>query len=324
MLNQTTPIYGNQSYPGGFHKNGCDQDIGQFQLSWQNSGAVGIGSSLPGQNLGQPTYQAFECGTVPAATDSSCTTSGSGDAGSGLLNVTNGVGISYLNIDPRQLVGGLLGESNPCDATPPASGQVYICVAETQTTYYVGATTSTTNECLIFPYDMNPPAAPYPITLSPDDSVLHVGWSFAYDPANTVGDNADHFILYAQPDSSLTPDLQGNCATDGGQVDPTGWPIQQTVSTPTGSSNTLDLTGLHNKQCYDVSVIAFYADGTPGTPSPIVAAAPIPVWDYWRFYHAAGGQDDGGVHCQSAGGALVPLALLLTVLFWLSQRRRAR
>ena len=177
MLNQTTPIYGDETYPGGFHKEGCDQDTGQFQLSWSNSAAgsvstgVGLGNA---STVGLPTFQAFVCGTQPAATDSSCVVSGS-DAGTGLLNVTNGVGVSYLNVDPRSMIGQAIGETNPCDATPASSGSLYICVAETQTNLYYGTGGSTTsNQCLIFPYDMNPPAAPTGVTVSYGDAVTRL------------------------------------------------------------------------------------------------------------------------------------------------------
>jgi uncharacterized protein (TIGR03382 family) len=157
-----------------------------------------------------------------------------------------------------------------------------------------------------------------------------------------TGDNADHFIVYAQEDDTLTPTYAGACGfgdvdagTDGGEqptlfdggilgstVDPTGWPIQVTVPTPSSSDNSTAVTGLTNGHCYDVSIIAFYPDGTQGYPTPVFAAAPIEIFDYWRLYHSAGGADDGGLHCQSAGGGLIPLALAAALLLVLRRRRR--
>jgi hypothetical protein len=323
----------------GFHLEACQQALqgtinqfNDFQLDWVTNSTY--------------TYQAFW------STDSSCDASAVDDGGD-----DNNIPISVNSTENEITVNGetILAEvtgitSDPCDAQPPPSGTVFLCItgsgyAEeglededvTLTPFYIE-----------FDYDMNPPPAPTGVVVSPADSELDCTWSFPYTAPPVVttdttavtdtGDNADHFIVYAQEDDALTPSYTGACSygssdggtegsTDGGitgtTVDPTHWPIQFTVPTPSGETSSQAVTGLTNGHCYDVSIIAFYQDGTQGIPSPVISESPIEIFDYWRLYHAAGGADDGGLHCQSAGGGLIPLALAMGLLFVLRRRRRA-
>jgi hypothetical protein len=299
-------------YPG-FHQNSCLQGAGNsfdpFSITWQTQAAT-------------TTYLAF------GSTDSSCPAP-SGDGGYS-LTVENPTLSPQVSAYMTQLLQGTLGDPNAC--TTAGSGTLYLCVQQTIQPESIYETSVTTEDFAVgIPYDMNPPAAPTGVTVTPDDTVLDLSWNFNYDPTNASGDNPDHFVVYYQPDDGLVPTALGVCGSADGGVVPTtattaelaAWE-QATTPTPTTSPMNWSLGSLTNGQCYDVAVVAYYSDGTQGNPSGVYSAAPIEIWDYWRLYHAAGGQDQGGVHCQSAGGTLVPLGLILVVLFWLSQRRRAR
>ncbi|MHB8419985.1 MAG: hypothetical protein ACYDCL_18065 [Myxococcales bacterium] len=317
-LNDNSQLYSGTSlasYFGGFHQQACQSSTGEynpFSLMWA------------------PT-QIGATEAVFGSTDSSCPTPG-GDGGTAGYNLSpEFTGTEeQLTVNTTTLLEGMLGGSA---CTSGGSGQIYLCIVETvPPTVGYGYPTSSYSLpwYVIVPYDMNPPAAPSNVQLTSNDSDLDVSITFNYvSPlTDTVGDDPDHFIVYFQPDDAFRPTAFGQCTVDGGVTvstpsDFTGWKTYQTP-TPNASPMTVSLTGLTNGRCYDVAVEAFYSDGTPGTPSTVQTAAPIEIWDYWRLYHSAGGADAGGAHCQSAGGTLVPLALLLVALFWLSQRRRAR
>ncbi len=316
-----------------FHRGACDEALqgnlntyNDFQLQWPLS--VG----------GQVTYQAFW------STDPSCGSAAATDGGNNSIPISSTGTANEITVNGETIVSQATGLASPCDATPPVSGTVYICItgSEFVSGGFVGSTGTQQLAPfdIAFQYDMSPPPAPSGFTVSPADSELDCNWGFPYTaPPVTIGDtgaipdtgnNADHFVIYYQEDDALTPDFMGTCTGDGGvpdggtaaTVDPTGWANQLTVQSPSSDVDSSPVPGLTNGHCYDVAIIAFYQDGTQGLPSPVLSAAPIEIFDYWRLYHSAGGADQGGAHCQSAGGGLVPLALAAALLLVMRRRRR--
>lgn len=345
-LAQTITVYINSSTTAAtsgaafpFHQEACVQALGGtlndynlFTMDWAISTA-GI------------TYEAFW------STDPTCTVPSVGDGGNSNIPISSTGTNNQITVNAETILNQITGQANPC--TTPAgnlpNGTVYICITGTEPdSVATDGTLTLTPFDIEFDYDMNPPPASSAVSVTAADSELDCNWNFPYvaPPITTTdtsvitdtGDNADHFIIYAQEDDTLTPSFQGGCSyggEDGGEgeadggiigatLDPTGWPIQVTVPTPTSTDNSASITGLTNGHCYDVSIIAFYPDGTQGIATPVVAEAPIEIFDYWRLYHAGGGQDQGGLHCQSARGGLIPLALAIGMLFALKRRRRAR
>ena len=122
-------------------------------------------------------------------------------------------------------------------------------------------------------------------------------------------------------DAGVAYGSQGSGSGAATTVNPDGWPIQSNLP---GGSATANLTSLVNGHCYEVSIRAFYADGTEGFASAPIWEAPIEIFDYWRLYHQDGGQDPGGLHCQAAAGGLPPLAIVGSLLVWWRRRRRRR
>jgi len=104
----------------------------------------------------------------------------------------------------------------------------------------------------------------------------------------------------------------GYVYTDAGQIDTTGW---NTLQINGQFAATATVNGLTNQLCYDFTVQAIATDGTTGYLSNLVTAAPFESQDWWRLYKAQGGQDNGGWHCQSGGGALTLASLALVLLF---------
>jgi uncharacterized protein (TIGR03382 family) len=331
----TTAATSGVAFP--FHQAACQQALAgtlntynQFQMDWTVA-STGV------------TYQAFW------SSDPACDATTAADGGDTNIPISVTSTQNQITINGETILNQITGDANPC--TTPANdlpnGTVYICITGNEVDGEVtDGTLDLTPFYIAFEYDMNPPAASSGVSVTAADSELDCSWSFPYTapPVTTTdtgviddtGDNADHFIVYAQEDNTLSPSFQGTCSyggSDGGEVevdggiigstvDPTGWPIQVTVPTPSSSDNSTAVTGLTNGHCYDVSIIAFYPDGTQGYPTPVFAAAPIEIFDYWRLYHSAGGADDGGLHCQSAGGGLIPLALAAALLLVLRRRRR--
>ena len=112
-------------------------------------------------------------------------------------------------------------------------------------------------------------------------------------------------------------------AIDGGTsgagstaVDTSGWQVQQVA----GTLSSAQINGLTNGTCYDFVVQTVLSDGTLGNNSSEVVVAPIKNYDFWRLYELDGGGDNGGLHCQSAGGAVGILGTLAALLAF--RRRR--
>ncbi len=319
--------------------------------------------STPYQQTGG-TYQAFW------SADSSCSAP---DGGSSTLPMTIGLlggtqAAEEVTVNLESILVSVTGLSDPCDAKPAISGTGYICITEQSYSLY-GGSYSIQPFYLTVVYDMSPPPQPTAFSVTPADSELDVGWTYPYDPSNSSGSNADHFLLYYQQDPTLTPDAFGNCTgsgvdggsasaadggvdggaagggadagadggTDGGSSgygpqpstappssgsDPTAWPNPVSVPNPGSNNLSYALSGLTNGACYDVAVAAVYPDSTVGYTTTVVTRAPIEIFDYWRLYHTAGGNDSGGLHCQASGGGLAPLAMVLAALLILRTRRR--
>jgi hypothetical protein len=138
-------------------------------------------------------------------------------------------------------------------------------------------------------------------------------------PAGESCYNPNVSIPDAGPDAGT--DAGTNYPTvDGGQVDFSGWANQ---SINGNSASAMLINGLTNGVCYDFIVEAFASDGTAGTPSVLVTAAPFSSQDWWRLYKQQGGADNGGWHCQAGGGGLTLASLsLLLLLRRLAFRKR--
>ena len=103
-----------------------------------------------------------------------------------------------------------------------------------------------------------------------------------------------------------------------GSIVPPPWLL---MSFP-GTVSIGQIDGLQNGTCYDFAVQVVLSDGTLGVVSSQVSAAPVENFDFWRLYQGNGGADRGGLHCQSAGGAIAILAVA-TALLGLRRRRSA-
>jgi hypothetical protein len=226
--------------------------------------------------------------------------------------------VDSATVFPRQILTSFAAPAggDPCNETPPISGNVFVCVTQTVTNTFGGSTNL--NWYMTLHYDTNFPPAPTSVVLTPGDADLAV--DFGYDATSIP---ADHFRVFAQPDDAQTANSQGQCSpgADSGAgssiaTDPSGWPVQQDFS-----SSGQRIEGLTIGRCYDIEVQAFATDQTAGLISAPITGAPIEVLDYWRLYHLQGGQDQGGVHCQQAGG--ISMVALLVPLLWQLRRRRA-
>jgi len=135
-----------------------------------------------------------------------------------------------------------------------------------------------------------------------------------YDPTllGTVLDGGDVFVSDAGVDAGVE-----DAGSGGSGIDVSGWQVQQFG----GTLSSAQITSLTNSVCYDFVVQTYLYDGTQGDISSEVIIAPIKNFDFWRLYQLDGGGDNGGFHCQAAGGG-VGLFGALALLLGFNRRRR--
>ncbi|MHB1843469.1 MAG: hypothetical protein ACYCWW_01365 [Deltaproteobacteria bacterium] len=301
-----------------------------LQLTLDGCRQALAGTVTPGVNgvqLGYP-LQDFG-GSAFWATDTSCTSADGGATFTQTEGYVQGTVDYVVNVNGEQVVSQATGLQDPCDSASQPNGTLYLCVSVPQQGSIYYPTTTNLTWYMQLSYDMRPPPAPTGVSPAAADSQIVLGWTFASN-----GITPDHFLVYSQPDTfggcdGGIPggDVYARWGEDGGVTgapgdpgDPSNW-NGATQKEPTNAVSAT-LTNLQNGNCYDMSVRAYYVDGTPGEYSQPVASTPIEILDYWRLAHEAGLQDPGGPHCASASGGLPPLAWALAGLFFLRRRRR--
>ncbi len=180
---------------------------------------------------------------------------------------------------------------------------IYVCVQGTSGTSFGTArgvlTLATT-----------PPGAPTLDSVTSGDEALNVRWT-APASSTTVPAAFDYRVV-AQ---SCTPvDADGTCAA--GSTPDSRDPAEHSAGEIQATEHRL--TGLVNEVTYAVTVYARSEPGNEGTGSSTKDGTPHHVADFWEYYKALGGKEEGGCASGPAGAfALIGAAALLA-----ARRRR--
>jgi hypothetical protein len=210
-------------------------------------------------------------------------------------------GATTTTVDLHQLV-----SASDCTAGTATTAKIYFTVNDNRrTTTRVPGTTATVGS-LVMNIDLalSRPAAPTITALSGGESNLRVTWTHA-DATKAKGSRV-YWSTSAFSDTSQ----------------------------PSGKSDVItgtsyQITGLQNGTTYQVGVVALDDSENESLLSPIKGSAPKAVQDFWQYYKASGGAEEGGfAMCTAApvpasrGGVAWLLALAATG--WLALRLRRR
>lgn len=242
---------------------------------------------------------------VAAADGSSCTTTEMTEASTSACKVvttdkTFGNPLTHagelVDVDLGQLIASL-----DCDAGGEHTAGVYFIIKGTNST----GTTFTDGSQLKLTVDL---AAPTPPTLKDaavGDKNINVSWTLA-DSATTP---------YARVYWSKVPFSASAPSTATNRSDKL-------------TASSYKITGLTNGETYYVAVTAIDANDNESAAEKVTEATPTEVQDFWEYYKASGGAEEGGYYgCSAAaphaGAAQTSLLWLLAlaagVLLW---RRR--
>ncbi len=171
-----------------------------------------------------------------------------------------------------------------------ADKSIYVCVQLSDASavaigYATGVLTLSTT----------PPGAPTNVSVTPGNQALNVGWS-----APASGQTVATYRVVA-----TAVDLT---------ADPASPHYSPMVNSATASYR---LSGLVNDVPYSVVVYAYSASGTESLGSDPVSGTPLPTEDFFSYYRAQGGREQGG--CGTGGAAALSL---LGAAALLAARRR--
>ncbi len=217
--NATSPIYSGYVWP--FHYAGCEAGYSNSQ-SANSAAAQSDEFTLSVPYTEGMSYQAFW------STDSSCVAPDGGANNLPMQLNLIGVGgtpTEDVQVNLESVLATATGATDPCDSQPPLSGTGYVCVNENGYGVggygygygYGGYGTTSMPFYVTVEYDMAAPQAPGGFAVTPADGELDVSWTFPY--AQGGGDNADHFVVFAQEDPATSPDVFGTCQPAGGVAD---------------------------------------------------------------------------------------------------------
>lgn len=252
-----------------------------------------------------------------------------------------------LSIDPSDIV----GDDCPCNATK----SLQLCAAtkyqaynyETLLTEWVEDETVS----LSIAYDSKPPTPPSLTKVEPGDTSLYLSFSGPSDITEWVacvetlapvsegegeGSEAalalDDLAAIARRAAGEVPTRSGE--EDGaaeGELDGAGESCEvglspfegcEKIATFSGSGTSRGVVrGLVNGQNYRVTLAGRDAAGNYSPASASLEGTPMDVQDFFEAYVEAGGSEEGGFGCSSAGGGLASLASALAALS-LTRRRR--
>lgn len=256
-----------------------------------------------------------------------------------------------LSIDPSDIV----GDECPCEATK----SLQLCAAtkyqaynyETLLTEWVEDETVS----LAISYDSKPPTAPTLSKIEPGDEALYLTFSGPSDITEWVacveqleasadsgeGAGVDEAAAAALDlaaiargavggvlgreggEATLADDVDGEEAIC--EVGSSPFASCDKIATFSGSGTSSGVVrGLVNDQLYRVTLAGRDAAGNYSPVSGSLEGTPMDVQDFFEAYVEAGGGEEGGFGCASAGsgGAFPSLALILGALFfrWRGQR----
>lgn len=206
----------------------------------------------------------------------------------------------------------------------------YVCLNLIQPQLEANGTTTkdtvTKKDKLRLTYDSTPPAAPAITSLKAGDGSLRLGW-------NPI-DEIDYFEIFYRTageapvgDDTICTAVAPIDPVDAGPIageptplpfDESLWPEDERVSN--GEATSEEIRGLVNNQRYQLTVVAVDLAGNRGPPSDTFAGTPQVVQDFYRRYRCAGGTEEGGFGCSTAGAVLLPAAGLAALA--LMRRRR--
>jgi hypothetical protein len=257
----------------------------QVELSW----------SIPSTST-NVTYEVWAANQSPTGTG----TGGTAGTCNTIPNQTNSYTVGQVGdpLTPANPNGAVSFEPYPAATFVTAAGytcsdtalrSIYVCVqakdGNTSANLGIAQVTLTLSTAR--------PGPPTGVTATPaDDTSLKVSWS----PPTSSPSAADYVVTW-----STNPN------------DPS--PAEKTDIT----STTYTVTGLQTDTTYTFKVYARTNAGSRSTEFGSVAAAPVPVADFWDAYQAAGGKEQGGC----AAGAAGPVALLGVAALLAALRRRS-
>lgn len=258
-----------------------------------------------------------------------------------------------LSIDPSDIV----GEDCPCHATK----SLQLCAAtkyqaynyETLLTEWVEDETIS----LALSYDSKPPTVPTLSKIEPGDEALYLNFSGPSDITEWV---ACVEVLEASPESEASADADvlaaaaldlsaiAHRATGDGltrqeeeevlddgeeetcEVGTSPFVSCDKIATFSGSGTSRGVVrGLVNGQAYRVTLAGRDAAGNYSPASQSLEGTPMDVQDFFEAYIEAGGSEEGGFGCSSAGRRPVSIIAGLTMFLALaggarSHRRRGQ
>ncbi|MSP90741.1 MAG: hypothetical protein EXR79_02865 [Myxococcales bacterium] len=188
-----------------------------------------------------------------------------------------------------------------CRSGASATAKIYFVVSDDRASS--GAASQVNGVTLDVAIQLSVPATPTLATLAGGESNLHVTWSFA-DKTKIKGARVYWSAKVFSPnDLGAVPGRSATLTTTSYQI-----------------------TGLKNGQTYFVSVTAVDDDENESAGAPLKTAEPRATQDFWQYYQASGGSEEGGYAICSAGRtpgpASVLVALLVAVALALLVRRR--
>jgi MYXO-CTERM domain-containing protein len=182
-----------------------------------------------------------------------------------------------------------------CDDTTTRT--IHVCVHYYDTT--TGARSGSAYQTLTL--SVRKPAKPVGVTVEPAEEALRVSWE-----AGTGGEtSAGGYVVQAAAVASDPPDPAAPTDPDSPHFS------RRILGTDTR------LGGLVNGVRYRVTVTAFSAADNESEPSDEKFGTPVPVSDFWEYYDAQEGREQGGCASGSAG----PAALLALLALALVRRR---
>ncbi|MBI5545399.1 MAG: hypothetical protein HY901_16055 [Deltaproteobacteria bacterium] len=123
----------------------------------------------------------------------------------------------------------------------------------------------------------------------------------------------------SEPSDAAAAGLDGGSWDASPSFDGTNY-AKETIADGTAVKG--DVRGLRNNQRYRFVLVAVDAAGNVSAGSAPVWATPLVVHDFYRRYRCAGGTEEGGFGCSTAGAVMVPAAGV-ALLALLLRRRRA-